>query len=69
MKPVWIKTSEQEPPIGKVVLGFWQTVVMETVIRHDEHWNKPGYSHSEKRNPPECWAEVPDLPDGFERGE
>lgn len=66
----WIKTADREPPIGTVVLGYWRTVRMESVVNDSySGWIKaPGYFR-DKRSEPEYWAKLPDLPDGIERGE
>ncbi len=66
----WIKTADQQPPSGTVVLGYWHTVVIESVVNDSYHgWIKaPGYFR-DKRPEPEYWAEFPNLPDGIERGE
>ena len=68
----WIKTDEQPPAQGVVVLGYWRTVVMESVVLDVYNgWLKaPGYGFTlEKRTEPEYWAEFCNLPDGIERGE
>lgn len=66
----WIETAKTPPVVGQVVLGFWPTVNLCTVIFHaNGRWNLPGYTHSEFRNQPEYWADVPELPPGYARGE
>lgn len=66
----WIETAKTPPAMGKVVMGFWPTASIQTVICHDDdRWNAPGYIYSEYRSPPEYWAEVPNLPPGYDRGE
>lgn len=65
----WIKTADQPPPLGKIVLGYDRTVVMESVVFRDDGWRgAPGYPNHPRRMP-EYWAELPNLPDGIERGE
>jgi hypothetical protein len=66
----WTETAKTPPVVGQVVLGFWPTVHLCTVVRHENgRWNLPGYTMSEYRNPPLYWAEVPELPPGYARGE
>lgn len=66
----WFETAKNPPVTGKVVLGFWSTSCIRTVVLHaNGQWNLPGYAMSEFRNPPIYWAEVPDLPPGYSRGE
>lgn len=66
----WIKTADEKPTPGVVVLGYWRTVIIESVVLDPYHgWIiAPGYRY-EKRCEPEYWAEFPNLPDGIERGE
>jgi len=66
----WIKTADEKPYTGVVVLGYWRTVVMESVVLECYHgWIKAPGIVREERTEPEYWAELPDLPDGIERGE
>jgi len=71
MKVHWIKTVDNPPPGGKIVLGYWPTVTIISSVFNADYgcWLKaPGYL-SEKLCPPEYWAELINLPDGIERGE
>lgn len=66
----WIKTSEQAPHPGKVVLGYWPTVVMQTVVYRDgNYWVAPGYPSSPRIKSPEYWREIPVPPPEYQRGE
>lgn len=64
---MWIKTSEHFPVAHSAVLGLWPPNNIQTVVyRGHNQWNAPGYYYSEKRNPPEYWAFIPDLPSKYD---
>jgi len=62
MKLCWYETAHIAPPIGLVVLGWWDEFSISTVVRSfNTRWRYPGWE-SEVRNAPLFWAELPESP-------
>jgi len=61
MKTLWHETAHIAPPIGKVVLGWWEEEFLSAVVRSfNTHWRVSGWE-SEVREPL-FWAELPESP-------
>ncbi len=59
----WQETAHIPPPVGLVVLGWWDEFSISTVVRRSESkWTSPGYWGGEARAKPLFWAALPDPP-------
>lgn len=56
----WIKTSEQDPPIGKVVLGDDGTGIYLVTYLGDNYWQ---YEVYKSQYGPEYWSILPEVND------
>lgn len=58
----WIVTSEQLPPEGQPVLGWWSAFEIRAIVRWGNRWNVPGYRYGENYLRPVYWMQLPELP-------